>query len=303
MSAPLKKGQRPHARGKATKAGDSTATAKHTDDRGSGLGDKDLLLALVTDAVSEGIYDWNIESSDLEVSDRLHAILGMEEGSLQAGDWNALVHPEDFEIYRSALKRHFQGETQRYSCEYRIRRKSGDYIWVADQGRCLRDEQGRAMRLVGAISDITQRKAAETSLRRSEERYALAMKAVNEGVYDWDLQSGDIYYSDGVRSALGFTPQELAVADDWFNRIHPDDQAGYQAALVDHFKGRTDRFDHEFRYRGTDDRWRWARQHGLAEFADSGPRDPVDRRDGRHHRAEAPPGGSGRGARDAAQGD
>jgi PAS domain S-box-containing protein len=231
---------------------------------------REMRYALVTEAMTEGVYDWNVSTGLLWVSARLNEIMGFEPEALTADDWNARIHEDDFVTYRDALKRFFKGETPALACEYRVRRQAGDYIWVSDRARCVRDEDGRAVRLVGAINDITAHRVAEASLRRSEERYALAMEAVDEGVYDWNLISGEIYYSDSVRSAVGLTPDQLRTADDWVERIHPDDQPRYRAALVDHFKRRTDRFLCEFRYRDVDGEWRWARQHGIARYDDDG---------------------------------
>ena len=233
----------------------------------SGAG-REMRYALVTEAMTEGVYDWNVATGALWVSARLNEIMGFEPEALTAANWNDRIHADDFAGYRDALRRFFKGETPALTCEYRVRRQAGDYIWVSDRARCVRDEEGRAVRLVGAINDITAHRVAEASLRRSEERYALAMEAVDEGVYDWNLDNGEIYYSESVRSAVGLSPDQLRTADDWIERIHPDDQSGYRAALIEHFKRRTDRFLCEFRYRDADGEWRWARQHGIAQYDD-----------------------------------
>jgi adenylate cyclase len=227
-------------------------------------------LDLVTEASSEGIYDWDISTGDLRVSYRLTAMLGLSPGGLNASSWNEHIHPDDFAAYRAALTKHFRGESQYLKCEYRVRRRTGDYIWFADSGKCVRDASGRARRLVGAVSDVTARKMAEASLAQSEERYALAMQAINEGVYDWNIEANTIFYSEGVRAALGLEPDQLKTPEDWVNRIHDEDKASYRAALVAHFRGQTPRFELEFRYRGSSGDWRWARQYGIARFNERG---------------------------------
>ena len=100
-------------------------------------------------------------------------------------------------------------------------------------------------------------------LEASEERYDVAMRAINEGVYDWNIAGNTIYYSDRVFAALR-TPKGDATAKAWRDRIHPDDLAKYDAALVAHFKGKTPRFECDYRYRRDDGKWHWARQHGIA---------------------------------------
>ena len=168
------------------------------------------------------------------------------------------------ENYRTALRDCFKQRTLKLECQYRIKAADGNYRWVEDRGLPIRDEKGRAIRLVGAVNDISHRRQTEQALRESEQRYALAMQAVNEGVYDWNIATGEIYYSPRVRDAVGLTPEELGSRTDWLARIHPDDLPAYKAAFVAHLKGETDRLTCEYRYRHPDGTWHWARQHGLA---------------------------------------
>jgi PAS domain S-box-containing protein len=103
-----------------------------------------------------------------------------------------------------------------------------------------------------------------TELSGSEERYALAMEAVNESIYDWNIRSGEIFFSPRLYAVLGMLPEQLRTPDDWVERIHPTDLPYYKEAMRAHLKGESDRFVCEYRYRGADGSWRWARQHGLA---------------------------------------
>ena len=100
--------------------------------------------------------------------------------------------------------------------------------------------------------------------REAEERYDVAMRAINEGVYDWNVAEGTIYYSERVQAATGMTPEINRTPQDWRARIHPDDLPAYDAAIADHFRQRTDRFECDYRFRALDETWRWARQHGIA---------------------------------------
>ena len=103
-----------------------------------------------------------------------------------------------------------------------------------------------------------------TEARLAEERYEVASRAVNEGLYDWDIDSGRIYYSERVYSALGFSPKDYRTVAGWRKRIHPDDLPRFTAGVVTHLKGESDRFECDYRYRARDGSWRWARQHGIA---------------------------------------
>ena len=219
---------------------------------------------LVSEAVAEGIYDWNIKLNSLFVSPRLMEIFGFEGSGLTSDDWNQRLHPDDAKNYRTALRDCFKQKTSKLECQYRIKAADGNYRWVEDHGLPIRNETGRTIRLVGAVSDISHRRQMEQALLDSEERYALAMQAVNEGVYDWNIATGEIYYSPSVLDAVGLAPEELGSPKDWIDRIHPDDLPAYKHAFAAHLKGTTDRLTCEYRYRHPDGTWHWARQHGLA---------------------------------------
>lgn len=135
---------------------------------------------LVSEAVAEGIYDWNMRDNTLFVSPRLMDIFGFDRPGLSSKDWFALVHEADRDAYRDALRSCFRGDGPRVDCEYRILVRGGEYRWVEDHGLPVRNEDGRAIRLVGAVSDVTPRKETERALRESEERHQLALQAVNE---------------------------------------------------------------------------------------------------------------------------
>ena len=143
--------------------------------RETSLRASDERYALVTEAAAEGIYDWDIDRNQLWVSQRLVELFGWEGAGAAAGirpsqDWNARVHPDDFSGYRAALRAALKGETPRLFCEYRVRLSNGDYRWVEDHAVPVRDDKGWAVRLVGAVSDVTERKEREVELRDTLEQ-------------------------------------------------------------------------------------------------------------------------------------
>src|SRR5712675_260880 len=95
--------------------------------------------SLITQAVAEGVYEWDVERNSLWPSARLIEIFGFEGRELRAGDWNELVHPDDFPLYRAALRDCFRGITPRLDCEYRIRHNDGTYRWIEDRAVAVRN--------------------------------------------------------------------------------------------------------------------------------------------------------------------
>ena len=118
--------------------------------------------------------------------------------------------------------------------------------------------------LLLTCEDVTAARRTAERLRESEERVDFAMHAINEGVYDWDIANDTVHYSKRVWHAVGLSPEKLKTPGDYFARIHPHDQPRFRAACAAHFKGETERFELDYRYRASDGTWRWGRQHGVA---------------------------------------
>ncbi len=146
------------------------------------------------------------------------------------------------------------------------RRRHVDRQQTLPDGRIVRIASERMPEggLLLTCEDISDPHATGRRLRESEERYDFVMRAINEGVYDWDIANGTIYYSVRVRNALGILPEEVRTPAAFLNRVHPDDRPRFRAATLAHFKGETARFECDYRYRAHDGSWHWARQHGIA---------------------------------------
>lgn len=102
-------------------------------------------------------------------------------------------------------------------------------------------------------------------LRESEERYALAVRAANDGIWDWNLKTNEIYYSIRWKEMLGYQDNEIGTdPDEWFKRVHPEDQKQVQAELVSHLKGLKPHFECEYRIQHSNGKYLWALSRGLA---------------------------------------
>ena len=170
---------------------------------------------LVTEAMSEGVYDWDILSGRLEISARLCDITGLAATKITADDWNSRIHTEDFAAYRDAIVRHLKGDTYRLNCEYRIRRATGDYIWIADTGRCLREDSGKAVRLIGAIRDVTARKLSESKFKGAQrdaetarEHLLDAIESISEGLVLFDAEDRVVLCNSNFRRYFAATVGE-----------------------------------------------------------------------------------------------
>ena len=115
-----------------------------------------------------------------------------------------------------------------------------------------------------AQEEIKERRRVEQALRISEERYALAMRGANDGLWDWDLVDNTIYFSPRWKAMLGFTEQEIGnLPEEWFKRVHPQDLERLKLALSAHLKNNATHFQNEHRILHKDGSIRWMLSRGM----------------------------------------
>jgi diguanylate cyclase (GGDEF)-like protein/PAS domain S-box-containing protein len=114
-------------------------------------------------------------------------------------------------------------------------------------------------------------KWAVEALQESEERYALAVNGANDGLWDWNLKSNEVYFSARWQAMLGLQEGEIGVSpEEWFTRVHPEDLAAVKQAIMAHVDGTTAHFEHEYRMLHQNGTYRWILSRGLAVRDGSG---------------------------------
>lgn len=138
---------------------------------------------VVATTTNDVVYEWDIVGDTDWWSDNLHQILGYDPSEVQEGkphSWDKLLHPEDQARVTHALAELIEQRAEVWRCEYRLRRRDGTWAYVFDRARVLLDREGRPVRMLGAMMDITERREAEEALRRSADqlRQATKMEAI-----------------------------------------------------------------------------------------------------------------------------
>src|ERR1043165_4841834 len=205
--------------------------------------------ALAMQSINYAVYDADLESGEVYFSAQLRAMFGMkpDDPALTTGNIVDKIHPHDRPAYREAIVEHFRADTPRFEVDFRFISADGSWRWCRQYGVALRHPDGRAYRIVGAMSDVTEERQRRRELETAraevaaayrpgdaapgtpaEERYALAMESINYGLYDWDIETGGIYFAPGLRILLGLPAELLSKADDWPALMHPTDEHLYQ---------------------------------------------------------------------------
>jgi PAS domain S-box-containing protein len=112
---------------------------------------------------------------------------------------------------------------------------------------------------------------AKAALRESEERYSFALKGSNDGIWDWNIVTGEVFFSDRWKAILGYEPDEISnKVEEWKTRIHPEDLDRVMAVHRENFEGKTPHFEVEYRLRHKDGSYRWILGRGACLRDDRG---------------------------------
>jgi diguanylate cyclase (GGDEF)-like protein/PAS domain S-box-containing protein len=116
-----------------------------------------------------------------------------------------------------------------------------------------------------AIEMALYKHSMERKLRESEERYDLAVRGANDGLWDWNLKNNELYYSPRWKAMLGFKDEEIGNSpDEWLKRVHPEDQKRVMESLSSHINGNTSHFEYEYRIQNASGSYMWILTRGLA---------------------------------------
>ncbi len=238
---------------------------------------KNRELALIE---SEGRYRALIEASAVIVwraapDGSITDAQGWGAFSGQAGDeykgdgWLQAVHPEDRDRVVASWLESVQTKTQ-CNLEYRVRHVSGDDRWCSIKAVPLIDEAGSVREWVGTLADVDDRRRSElllqkseAALRSSQERLALALDAGNDGLWDWNIASGETQFSHHWLTMLGYEmgefPSNVRV---WEKLVHPEDRDRALSLMSQHLDGHTEAYECEHRLRRKDGGWCWVLSRG-----------------------------------------
>jgi PAS domain S-box-containing protein len=141
-------------------------------------------------------------------------------------------------------------------------RKDGTRFWCAANVTAFEHAKWGTVWVTVQL-DISVRKRAEAELERSEQRLNLVLEATGSGAWDWNIQTGDVYFSPFWISSLGYTSEDVEPrVTSWENVVHPRDMPRVRQALAEHFAGRTATYECVARLRRKDGSWRWNLDRG-----------------------------------------
>ena len=135
---------------------------------------------LALKATSDAVWDWDLKSNQVIWNEALQQAYGYPTATFDTtGDWRfTKIHPEDQARVDASIRAAIDGRGTTWGEEYRFRRMDGLYAEVLDRGHVIRNANGQAVRMIGAMLDLTRSRSAETALRQSEERFSTILETI-----------------------------------------------------------------------------------------------------------------------------
>jgi PAS domain S-box-containing protein len=131
-------------------------------------------FALATRGTNDGIWDWNLRANQIYYSPRWKSMLGYDDPEIEprVDEWRQRIHPDDQRAFASAMSAHMRGHTPYFEVEHRVLHRDGTYRWMLARGQATVDDTGKAHRITGSLTDLTDRKRAEEAARQHQAELA-----------------------------------------------------------------------------------------------------------------------------------
>ncbi|EMA22262.1 PAS domain S-box protein [Haloarcula argentinensis] len=190
---------------------------------------------LALEGAELGVWDWNVKTDEVTFDERWADMLGysLDELDPSVDTWDELIHPDDRDRTYEALDAHFDGETEIYECDHRLKTAAGDYRWIRDIGKVFeRDEHGDPVRAVGIHQDVTDHKERKQALEDTSRKLQVILDTAPTYILMKDTDSRFLFINSAARDLYGIDADESVVGtsdydilpDHIAEQTHADDQ-------------------------------------------------------------------------------
>ncbi len=191
-------------------------------------------LELALQSADEGMWEWHLDTKKIFLDDGALAMLDYKPGEIANNEDFVLdhIHPDEKQEILHIATQYLQGSLEKYDVEFKLRCKNGTYKWIWSVGKVSeRDHQGKPLRFIGVHRDISEKKAVEESIKRSEEKFRSYVQFAPDGIFIADHQGKYHEVNPAACKITGYTEEELLQMS-----VPELIQAEYQHKAADHFR-------------------------------------------------------------------
>lgn len=197
------------------------------------LAERDYRYRLVADAANDAIWDWDLGSDQVAWNEGMRLRFGYAEDAVGTDSawWHGRIHPDDAPRVRQDLHAQIDHGPDTWHGEYRFRRADGTHAYVLERAQIVRDAAGQAVRMVGSMLDLTERRRAEEALRAAEERFAFVRRSSGVGFWYCDLPFDVLEWDELVKLHFHLPPDARVTIQTFYERLHPEDREPTRKAI------------------------------------------------------------------------
>jgi PAS domain S-box-containing protein len=213
---------------------------------------------LIGKATNDALWEINLDTNEKWGNDSFYQLYNLNK---QTDNLNHLTlysrtHPDDVDRLKSILETAINKKDQSFVAEYRFKIAENNYRTFLDRAFIKYDEKGRPVKLIGAMLDITERKKTEEKINIANERFELIGKATNDALWEWNLETNEIWGNEAHQKLYGLTIADPVPEDpDWRKRLHPDDRDRVIKTVDDALVSDATGIDMEYRFLSDEKKW------------------------------------------------
>lgn len=224
----------------------------------AGLAENNLWIKHIAKASYDVMWDWDIITDEVYIGDSLEEVFGykLKNNTIDFEQLKKIFLAGKALRVEENLMKALSSTQKNWSDAYRLRRYDGSVASVISRASILRDDGGKAIRLIGATQDVSKllelEKKLETQIAIHEEdseKFILAAKLSFDVIWDWNLQTNEVFLGDGFEELFGYTIKDNKgdMITDWVNYLHPDDRETVIQELQNSIRSTATHWEHAYR--------------------------------------------------------
>jgi PAS domain S-box-containing protein len=205
------------------------------------------------------MWDWDIAGGQIYVGDSIEEVFGykVRNNTVSFTDFERKLLPEEKDTVEKKLWKTLASRNKSWNDSYMLRRCDGSVAHTSCRASIVRDKKGKAVHLIGAIKDISSLRELEKKLEEQitlkkelSEIFHVAARLSFDGIWDWNLLTGDFFLGEGFEELFGYTAKNNIgnMAADWANYLHPDDRETVEKGLQDAIASSAARWEQGYRF-------------------------------------------------------
>jgi PAS domain S-box-containing protein len=205
------------------------------------------------------MWDWDIVTGEVYVGDSIEEVFGykLQNNTINFKDLKASMLPGENNMVAKNLKKVLASNKKTWNDSYTIKRYNGTVAFVTSRGSIIRDEAGKAIRMIGATQDVSRLQELEKNLEKQislheedSKKFHLTTKLSFDVIWDWNILTNEMFLGEGFEELFGYTLRNNRgnMTVDWGNHLHPDDKETVEQGLHDAIASSATHWEQAYRF-------------------------------------------------------